>query len=171
MQITSKSSQDSTSIQEYIHTYSETLIRSFIDKLTIINLLNDHEFPFRLLKSFVSFSDLNTILKYTENLLTHLNRHFDLFYLKEDFKTIRLIFPLYKIILEVLNNSFTKDKEQSLKIIQTSNIIRLALMRVKPFILLKEKYLAHYSLDILKISCFTLSCIFFTSQTLFVNEK
>lgn len=150
--------QDVTTFENFIQFYSETLIRNFIDKLKIIHLLRDPEFPFNLLRAFVWFSDNISFLKYSENLLSHLNRHFDKFYLKEDFRTIKLVFPLYKVALEAIQTAFSNNQEKAKQILKNSNIIRRALLRVKPFILQNDRHLCHYSLEILKISCLPLSC-------------
>lgn len=158
IQIAQSTFPEIKTFQDSMQFYSETLMRSFIDKLTIINLLQDYEFPFRLLKAFVWFSDKNVLLKYSENLISHLNRHFDRFYLKEDLRTIRLVLPLYKTILETLSSLFSEDPEKSKRTLKNSNIIRFALLRIKPFILEVDNYLSHASLEILKIACLPLSC-------------
>lgn len=155
----SKASFDEVrTFESFIKFYSETLIRNFIDKLKMIHLLYDPELPFNLLKAFIWFSDSESFLKYAENLISHLNRHFDKFYLREDFRTIKLIFPLYKTIFEAIDTEFTRNTENAQKILKNSNLMRRALLRIKPFILENDRHLCHFSIEILKISCFALSC-------------
>lgn len=147
--------------QDVMKFYSETLIRNFIDKLAIINILSDHQLPFQILRTFIWFLDQGAFLRYAENFITHLNKHFDRFYLQEDYKTTSLIFPLYKLMLEAISSAFSTNKDNAKLTIANSNTIRSILMRTKPFILEKDLNFSYYSLEIFRISCLPLSCNFF----------
>lgn len=150
-------------LEGYIQYYTETLVRNFIDKLKIIHILPDPSLPFNLLRSLTWFSNRLVFLKYSQNLLNHLNRFFDGFYLTEDVKAIKCVFPLYKIVIQAISESILNDEKQSVEVVKTSNILRRVILRVKPYILEKDAHFCHYALDILKIACFPLSSTYLFS--------
>lgn len=147
--------------EDFMTIYSETLLRNFVDKLKIIHLLQNSEMPFKLLSSFVLFSEKFAVLKTLDSLLSHVNHHFDRFYLKEDFKTLKLILPIYKITFGAMDDCFKSETERSKQIIKDANCVRRVLMRIKSFVLSNDRHLSFYTLELFRLAVRTLSRKFF----------